>query len=67
MAPVQRPIEIQPPGVHSPAAVREAVGVFMDEKSYQAAVDDLLSSGFDHADISLLAAEPTVQQKLKNS
>ncbi len=68
MASLQRPTELQQPtGVHGPAEVREAVGVFMDEKSYQAAVDDLLSSGFDHGDISLLAAEPTVQQKLKNS
>jgi len=48
-------------------AVREAVGVFADERSYQEAIDELLSSGFDHADISMLAAENTVQEKLKNS
>ena len=48
-------------------AVREAVGVFTDETSYQKAIDDLLSSGFDHADISMLAAETTVQEKLKHS
>lgn len=48
-------------------AVREAVGVFTDERSYQEAIDELLSSGFDHADISMLAAEKTVQEKLKHS
>ena len=48
-------------------AVREAVGVFADERSYQEAIDELLSSGFDHADISMLAAEKTVQEKLNNT
>ena len=48
-------------------AVREAVGIFTDEHSYQQAIDDLLSSGFDHGDISMLAAEKTVQEKLKHS
>lgn len=68
MEPFHRPTEAQPPAdVHRPDIAREAVGVFLDEQSYQAAVDELLSSGFDHADISLLAAEPTVQQKLKNT
>ena len=47
--------------------VREAVGIFATEQSYQEAVDELLSSGFDHADISLLAAETAVQSKLKNT
>jgi hypothetical protein len=51
----------------SETAVREAVGVFADERSYQQAIDELLSSGFDHGDISMLAAESAVQQKLKNS
>lgn len=48
-------------------AVREAVGIFTDEQSYQKAIDDLLSSGFDHGDISMLAAEKTVQEKLKHT
>ena len=36
-------------------AIREAVGVFHDEKSLQAAVDALLIVGFDRSDLSLLA------------
>ena len=46
------------------ATVREAVGVFADAESLQAAIDDLLSSGFDRAALSLLAAESTVEKKL---
>ncbi len=34
--------------------VREAIGVFQDEPSLGAAVDDLLMSGFDRSDISVL-------------
>ncbi len=45
-------------------AVREAVGVFDTTNSLQTAIDELLSSGFDRADISLLAAEQTVEEKL---
>ena len=44
--------------------VREAVGVFHDWGSLQAAVDELQVSGFDRAEISLLAGEKTVQDKL---
>lgn len=44
--------------------VREAVGAFADAVSFQAAVDELLSSGFDRAELSLLASEETVQAKL---
>jgi hypothetical protein len=43
---------------------REAVGIFHDAEVFQAAIDDLLSSGFDRADLSLLASERAVQQKL---
>jgi len=56
-----------PPESGAAMAVREAVGIFTDERSYHQAIDDLLSSGFDHGDISMLAAEKTVQEKLKNS
>jgi hypothetical protein len=35
--------------------IREVVGVFPDEARFQAAIDDLLSSGFDRAELSLLA------------
>ncbi len=51
----------------SPTELREAVGVFAEERNYQEAIDELLSSGFDHADLSMLAAETVVQQKLKNT
>lgn len=45
-------------------ALREAVGVFATADSFQDAIDDLLSSGFDRAELSLLAAEDTVEEKL---
>lgn len=44
--------------------VREAVAVFEDAETLQEAIDELLSSGFDRADLSLLASEPTVVEKL---
>lgn len=44
--------------------VREAVGVFDDAESFQEAVDDLLNAGFDRAEISLLASEHAVAEKL---
>jgi hypothetical protein len=44
--------------------IREAVGVFDSPDKLQEAIDDLMSSGFDRAELSLLAAEDTVDQKL---
>ena len=44
--------------------IREAVGVFEDPETFQEAIDDLLSSGFDRAELSLLAAEKVVDEKL---
>lgn len=44
--------------------VREAVAVFDSETSLEAAIDELESHGFDRAEISLLAGESTVEQKL---
>lgn len=44
--------------------VREAVAVFEDAETLQEAIDELLSSGFERADLSLLASEPTVVEKL---
>jgi len=44
--------------------VREAVGVFADADAFQDAIDDLLSSGFDRAELTLLAAKRTVVEKL---
>ena len=44
--------------------LREAVGVFHDPDSLQAAIDELLSSGFDRRELSLLASERAVADKL---
>ena len=43
---------------------REAVAVFRTEGDLQAAIDELLSHGFDRAEISMLASEQAVEQKL---
>lgn len=45
-------------------AVREAVGVFDDADALENAVEDLTSSGFDRAELSLLAGAKTIEQKL---
>lgn len=42
----------------------EAVGVFDDAGPLQEAIDELLANGFDRAEISLLAGERTVEEKL---
>ncbi len=44
--------------------VREAVGVFHHWNNLQAAVDELTASGFDRSEVSLLAGEATVEEKL---
>lgn len=44
--------------------IREAVGLFDDAEALEAAVDELESSGFDHAAINLLAGKRTVDKKL---
>ena len=44
--------------------VREAVGVFHRSEELQAAIDELLQSGFHRAELSLLASEHAVDQKL---
>lgn len=44
--------------------VREAVAVFQKEKDMQAAIDELLTHGFDRAEISLLASASAVEKKL---
>ena len=48
----------------SRTVIREAVGVFHDAARFQAAIDELLSSGFDRAELSLLAGEASVIEKL---
>lgn len=47
-----------------PETIREAVGVFHDPDSLEKAVDELESSGFDRAEISLLARDETIEEKL---
>ena len=46
--------------------IREVVGVFDSPKSLQSAIDDLMESGFDHSEISLLAAPETVDRTIGN-
>lgn len=48
----------------SPGMIREAVAVFHDQPVFQAAADDLMNSGFDRSELSLLASHKTVEQKL---
>ncbi|MHA1567597.1 MAG: hypothetical protein ACTSX7_19980 [Alphaproteobacteria bacterium] len=45
-------------------SIREAVAVFEDVETMQAAIDELQNSGFDRAEISLLAGEHAVEEKL---
>jgi hypothetical protein len=42
----------------------EAVGVFHDGQSFQAAIDDLLLAGFDIVELNVLAHEDAITQKL---
>lgn len=51
-------IDVAHPGI------REAVGLFADQDALQGAIDELLSSGFDRAELSLLASEHVVEDKL---
>jgi hypothetical protein len=44
--------------------LREAVGVFLSADDLQAAIDELLSSGFHRAELSLLAGEDAVNEQL---
>ncbi len=49
------------------ATQTEAVAVFHDMPSFQAAIDELLSAGFDHAELSVLASEAAIISKLGRS
>jgi hypothetical protein len=44
--------------------IREAVGIFHRNEQLQAAIDELLSSGFHRADLGLLASTAAVEEKL---
>jgi len=52
------------PAEEEVGTVREAVGVFDDAEKLQEAIDELMSSGFDRAELSLLASEAAVEAKL---
>jgi hypothetical protein len=54
---------VMPPARDS-EAIREAVGYFETADALQEAADELMSSGFDRAELSLLAGEHAVEQKL---
>lgn len=45
-------------------SVCEVVGIFPDAEDLESAIDELLSSGFDRAELSLLASEDAVAAKL---
>lgn len=45
---------------------REAVGIFHDPEELQSAIDELLSTGFHRAQLSLLASEQAVMEKLSH-
>jgi hypothetical protein len=47
-----------------PDTIREVVGVFASANDLQAAIDELLCSGFHRAELSLLASEEAVNEKL---
>ena len=45
-------------------SVCEVVGVFHNAEDLESAIDELMSSGFDRAELSLLASEAAVAEKL---
>lgn len=47
-----------------PETIREAVGIFHDPESLEKAVGDLEARGFDRAEISILARDEVVEEKL---
>ncbi|APL93339.1 hypothetical protein AI27_00110 [Sphingomonas sp. BHC-A] len=49
---------------HSADFSREAVGIFHSSQGLEGAVHELLSSGFHRSDLSLLASERAVEEKL---
>jgi len=45
-------------------SLREAAGIFDDPADFDRAIEELLSSGFDRAEISVLASQAAVEAKL---
>lgn len=58
MPPTPRSVPVQEP------EIREIVGLFADPAALERAVEELLLSGFEHGDVSLLAGEKVVREKL---
>jgi hypothetical protein len=56
--------ELRPSRVQDVGTVREAVGVFDRPEDLENAIDELLSSGFHRAALSLLASAHAVDEKL---
>jgi hypothetical protein len=52
------------PPAQNTDAIREAVAYFETADALQETIDELMSSGFDRAELSLLAAEHAVEEKL---
>jgi len=50
-----------------PETLHEAVGIFTSEKDLQVAIDELFSWSFHRAELSLLAGEHAVNEKLGGS
>ncbi|MGE5546701.1 MAG: hypothetical protein ACM33T_07385 [Solirubrobacterales bacterium] len=60
--PEARPLGVQPePDTDE---VREAVGLFSDAHAMELGIQDLLTQGFSHADISVLGGERAIREKL---
>jgi hypothetical protein len=51
----------------NPMSIREAVGVFQRAANLERAIDELLSSGFHRAELSLLATWHAIEQKFGSS
>ncbi len=49
------------------ATLREAVGIFHDSQALKSAADALMLNGFDRADLSILASESAVEEKLHSA
>lgn len=63
----QKRTEYMAPTANDKKTVREAVAIFEDATHLQAAMDELLLSGFTHTDLSVLADAKTVEKKLGHS
>lgn len=58
------PLSSSPPGPVQGHSVREGIALFADSHALEAAVQDLLTHGFDHSDLSILARDKVVRDRL---